>query len=489
MVFWWYQSGTILPLAYSFLIALFTLRFLKTEIRIAKLGYSLLLSYILICFALILYPPFQIACLSVVITYLVGWVLENYRGWPKFKKLLSLWPYILLILVLVASTGILFYYTRKGVIHTITSTVYPGSRNEVSGGTPPLLAFSSFLSPNLQYDAKAAVGYLGNQSEASNFIFLAPYLLLPSLYLIYRRKKQDNKVLWELIGINALIVFLLVRMYISTPWLEPIYHIFLLNKVPSTRLLLGVGLAGVFQLILLIKALDKTNLSKYEIRIMALVGALSSLVTMLLIGSYTIAHFPIFISNFAKVSVFALWISLSIFLILKKRFIPGLILLTVFSLISIYKVHPLYRGLFPSVNSKIISAIQSYPTKDSWVVLDNRLLINFPIMAGRHSINSVQMYPQLKLWSQIDKNGKYQYIYNRYAHVVFIDDKQMTEPFELKYTDTMYVKFEPCKNFIQTNAQYVLSVKLLDEGCVHLDKTITLPQSNLFVYKITTPLP
>ncbi len=489
-VFWWYQTITVLPLAYSFLLLIFIMRLVKATSFRARLGYSLAATYILICFGLLLYPPFQIPCLIVSGIFLIGWILDNQSSQVKLKNLWKLWPYITMILLLVGLVGGLFYYTRKSVISTINNTVYPGTRIITSGGPTPLLSFSSFLSPNLQYDQKAAVGYLGNQSEASNFIFMAPFLFLPSIYVIVQQKRKHHKMLWSLLLINALLAFFLARMYIATPsWVEPIYRVFLLHKVPNTRLLIGLGFAGIIQLLLFMRALETSALKKREIGALAIVGGLTSITTLLYIGIYTIHHFPIFISSYPKVLLFSLWVTAGVVLILLKRFGLGLSVLVLFSLLSVYRVNPLYHGLAPLTKAKAITTIKSYPNNGNWVVLDDRLLINFPVIAGKHSINSVQFYPQLDLWAKLDKSKHYQTVYNRFAHIVFVTDPELHEPFSLKYADTFYVKFEPCGEFLQTNAKYVLSEKPLTQSCMQLDRLIDLEKRDFYIYRLTPATP
>jgi hypothetical protein len=488
MVFWWWTSGTLLTIAYSFIIALLALRLIKAQHLKQRVAYTGLLSYVLVCFALLLYPPFQIPCLIVVATFIVGWVLSTYKGKAQLKPLLRLWPYALMVVVVPALIGLAFYKTNQGIIDDITHTSYPGARVVTSGGTYPLLAVSSFLSPNLEYDNKAASGYLGNQSEASNFMFIAPYLFLPSLYLIIRAWRRHDATPWGLLLINLLILVFLVRMYIDIPILEPLYRPLLLDKVPNVRLLIGLGLAGALQLLLLIKTMETSTLKKTELLWLSVFGGLSSFIAMLLIGNYTIDHFPVFIASFGKVVIFSACISLAIFLILRRFFIAGLIILASFSFFSVYRIHPLYQGLAPVSTSKTISTLRSYPDKGSWVVLEDRLLINFPMMADKDSLSGIQFAPQLDLWKQLDPTGQYKEVYNRYAHVLFVDDKKMDTPLTLKHADLFVVKFDPCTTFIQKNVTYALSPKLLtDTSCAKLDKTITLPAKQLYIYKVTTP--
>lgn len=38
-------------------------------------------------------------------------------------------------------------------------------------------------------------------------------------------------------------------------------------------------------------------------------------------------------------------------------------------------------------------------------------------MSGASVINSTNTYPDLEKWSKIDEEGKYEDVYNRYAHI------------------------------------------------------------------------
>lgn len=486
-VFWWYQSITILSLAYSFIVILFTLKLFEAQSRKQRLIYSSVLAYTSACFGLLLYPPFQIPCVIVSLAFLTGMLAETYTKQEIASKLKLLWPYIASTLFIVALLGGSFYATRGQTIDTISSTVYPGKRIITAGGPKPILSLSSHLSPNLQYDKKAATGYIANQSESSNFIFIAPYLFLPSLYIIIRLWKKEHEKSWALISINILILVLLTRMYISIPPIEPLYRLLLLHKVPNTRLLLGIGLAGIFQLVLLIKALESGRFKKHELTAIALAGFFIALGVMITVGAYTIKHYPSFIASPYKAGLFSIWIALAIYLLLRKCFAPALILLVAFSFISIYKVNPLYKGLGSATNSKITRTLEDYPDEATWVVLDDRLLINFPVMAGKDSLNSVSIYPQINLWHKIDTRHKYENIYNRYAHIVFTTDRTVKDDFTLPYADIFLVKFSPCDKFIRNNVRFVLSPKPLDSQCLIKKEVVELdtPSSSIFIYEIT----
>lgn len=484
LLFWWYTPSTFMCVSYCLIGLLLAMRIISITAMKARIIYSLLLAFVLACFALILYPPFQIACAVPSAFFFGGWLLEHYSR-DKRREIIKGLGYIVAAGALAGVIVLAFLQTRSSAVSTVTHTVYPGTRVEISGGIDPLLTFSSFLSPNLQYETQASVGYLRNQSEASNFILIAPFLLLPSLYLIYRHRKQTGKLLWSLALVDVAIVFTLARMHFRTPWLDPFYNLFLQSKVPPTRMLIGLGLAGFFQLILIIKALDGDHVSRIIRERLAWIAAGSGLVVMVFVGFYTIARYTVFISNPMKVLVFALWISAGVYFIVRRPVNLGLGLLVLFSVVSVYRILPYYRGLGPFTTSPLVAAIKSTPNDGNWVSVDNRLIINFPIMAGKHSLNSVQFYPQLAQWHQIDPSGQYDTDYNRYAHVEFDDDKNLQTPFDLPQADVLLVKFDPCGSFLQRNDKYVLSSKPLTDNCLQLDRTIDLPAQDYYIYQIT----
>ena len=64
----------------------------------------------------------------------------------------------------------------------------------------------------------------------------------------------------------------------------------------------------------------------------------------------------------------------------------------------------------------------------------------FP-MNGLKTINSVNVYPNIELWKRIDKDGKYEDVYNRYAHIqMYIDNTTKLAEFSLQRPDSFCVK-------------------------------------------------
>lgn len=481
ILMWWYSSGVILPLAYSFLIAVCVLRFLNANAIHTRIKYSLCIAYLAVAFVMIMYPPFQIPAAIVLLLFIIGYSRENlHLSLAKIKKLL---PYIALILGLVALISFGYYHSNKNTIKRIVNTEYPGARIELSGGVDPIKLFSSFLAPNLQDDNKASSGYFRNQSEASNFLLIAPFLILPSLLMLLRGRNSKIPLPLTLMLMNTLIIVFLVRMVISTPFLEPIYRLLLLDKVPSTRLIYGLGFAGFLQMLLLIKYLISLDISRKVLNVVGLSTALTAAIVFVGVGIYTINKYPFFIASYPKILIYAFWVSLGVYLLLIRRFNAGLLVLIAFSLLAVYRIHPIYRGLYPAVIKETISTIKEFPADANWIVLNDRLLINFPPMAGRPSLSGVYLYPQLDLWHALDPQGNYRHIYNRYAHILF--SNEINEDFKLLHADTVLVKFEPCGEFIRNNARYVLTSKQISiNSCIRYVRQVS-PSLNLYIYEIS----
>ena len=79
-----------------------------------------------------------------------------------------------------------------------------------------------------------------------------------------------------------------------------------------------------------------------------------------------------------------------------------------------------------------------------WLVVDTYPITNFPIIFGAPTINSTNIYPNLKLWRLIDAEGKYEDVYNRYCNISTIMLlRNSTSVFEtvLPETIVLYLSF------------------------------------------------
>lgn len=484
-LFWWYSTGTMAPIFYGFLIMLVGIRIINDEpARIfrkypqtwSRAVYAMTLSYLLTAFAFVLYPPFQIPVALTVAAFLVGYLIE--RCGFNIINLLKRLPLFIISMALALAIVGAFVGTRSQAVSAIQHSDYPGVQHIKAGGTPTFKVFSTFLQPQLERHDRS-YHYYDNPSEASNFFLLLPFLLIPGFMCLYYEYRKSGKFRWSLLSIQLVGCLFLADLFLGGP--QIIYNLFFLQKVAHSRLLIGLGFVGVIQLLLVMKSLEVARPKRRYI--WATIYSLLCFIVLVYDAGYVQKHWPLFISNSVFVILLAATFAGIIFMFLSRRFLMGAVLFFTLSVLSVTWVHPLYRGIKPLYPSKLSSAINSASKPgDSWVTLDDVYFENAASMAGRKSLSGIQPYPNLKLWGQVEKSPS-NYIYNRYAHILFSSDQSATHSIRLARPDNFHVKFT-CNSFIEQHVQYALSSHPVDIGCVHLVDRVRYPSMTFYIYKV-----
>lgn len=354
---WWYQYITLGPLYYSLFAGTAFIYILRARTRTQAIGWGALLAYILICFVLVLYPPFQIACALALAAFAIGYMIRqsSEMQWKLYLQRLGIFGASIVLAGLVI---LLFLSTRSGVVHTILNTAYPGNRLQQSGGYDLPHLFSGNLAFQFHSDIKAANYQLPklsvtNQSEASNFILLLPFLLLPSLYFLYQDFRNRRAVDWPLL-ITSL-AFLGTLVWLFTPHLGILGKLTLLNRVPHSRLLIGLGILNIFQIVLLVRRLDSAKVKLFSRTPVALYAVLVFIVELLL-GLYALHTFPGFVGIY-RVIAFSLPIPIIVYTLLRKQFTWAAVGLFAFSAFTSFLINPLYRGTAILTDTPLTRAI------------------------------------------------------------------------------------------------------------------------------------
>lgn len=507
---WWYRPYLIVPFAYVFLIMILGIRIIDQE-KIRRIRsntatnaiHIAALSYLLASFALYIYVPFLLPIAIVTAAFLAGYLLErrfssrHLANKQCFKRLM-----ILLVPLAIAGVAIaVFLSSHSQTIKAIADSEYPGHRVVSSNELPfsPVYPiFGSVLVPLLQSSARGA-HYYTNQSEASNFILLLPFLIIPGVILQIAEYRKSKKINFIFLAIQVVAVIFLLR--VSVPFGDSFYNLLFLNRVPNNRLLSGIGLVGFLQLIYLIKLLPKPKIKTNWRVILAVLYGVACFAALMLLAFHAKAHYPLFIRHwytpFILVAAFA---AIIIALLAKWRLLAACLLLG-FTLISSFKVMPLYKGLgFLSNDSEIVKKIDSVssPT-DSWAVVDDFPFESVPLAAGRPLVNGHQIYTDLAFWRQLDKSGKFEKVYNRQAHALFISDtaepgsflspafaKKMNQNFELVKGNVFKVRFA-CSDFVYKNVDFVLTTHALNMKCLDPTGNVNYPKVTFYTYKVHAP--
>lgn len=480
---WWYQSITTLPLMLAFLILL-TYDHLLTARSRARWWLAGALAYLLVCFALVLYTPFQVAaafatgCAAVGLTIARGNSFTR-RDWGRFVLLVGG------AVVLAGGIVALFVATRLDAIKAILNSVYPGHRVVASGGFEKIQLLSGFLNYPLQsveHAAQFATGNHGNQSEASNFIVLWPALLVPSVVLLTKRHRKRPAWFWPLLSVNLGLLVLCLQVFGPMPGF--VSKLFLLNRTQHVRLLMGFGLLGVFQLLFFWAFAEKGITRRWSIAV-----AGSALLLFLAEALRIHQHYPGFVGR--KVIILAtLAIAIATYAALRRRMVVTLGILLALSVVSTYRIHPLYVGLSPLTQSPLAQALTAKTAsgdQSHWVLVSNgtqggEFFNNSLVAAGLPAYSATYPYPQLDTWKPFDPTGVNQNAYNRYAQVLFNIDAKA--PVFRVAGDSFHVGYEPCLPVFKDRIQHVVSEQPLNDSCLVPADSVAYPKLTFYFYDV-----
>ncbi|MET7666683.1 hypothetical protein ABZS39_00905, partial [Micromonospora luteifusca] len=459
---WWYQYVTLSSMYYALFAATVLILLMRSKRLLVTVGWGALLAYLLICFALVLYPPFQIACALAVAPFAIGYLIEQGRGMQRRLLLRQLGIVAASLAVAGAVIGA-FIATRLTVIETMQNTVYPGERVVASGGFDLLHVLSGHTSFGLQFPEKAALyQVMGNQSENSNFLLIFPYLVVPSVILLVLMYRAQRAIDWPLLLVNLTLLGALV--WLSVPHLDLVGKILFLNLVPHNRLLVGIGLLSVIGVVLVVRRLLDERTAKPSRKI---VGgyALVVLLVQVLLSLHVQRAFPGFMQTRGFL-LSVIPVAVVVYLLLRKRLTWAVSVLVVFSVAMTALIHPLYRGTAALTRTPLAQSIRTITAEDpsaAWVT-DVGIIQSFASMSGARSLSGVYAYPQLDLWRTADEQGQQDEVYNRYAHVWFVFDRDPASTsattFALPTPDHFEVSTEPCGSFLRQH-----EVRYLVGGC------------------------
>lgn len=490
---WWYSPSTTLLPAYAFFIMIITMNLIdQKRIKIilvkkplstpaSRAVYLVTLIYLLTCFALTIYPPFQVPVAIAAALFSAGYLLEQRKTLSK-KSLAGVILTLVGAVIVSLSIAVAFLLTRPAAIDSIANTVYPGERSVASGGYDVKRLLVSYLQPQLQRDNKGNK-YILNQSESSTFIILPLYFILPAILILTVYHRRKRQIAWGF-ALTLAGIFLFLS-YLFVPGIEPVIKLFALHIVPHDRLMIGLGLSTFILIVTAMRLVEKVDM-KYRrtttagLAVYTLIfGGIS-----LWAGLETSNEYPEFISNQLAIGLLLVTMLLGMFLILFRKYILGLTILTVFTIASTFMVHPLYRGLGPAYNSKISEAIVEISRNDDiWAAAEQIYIENIPQMSGRAAITGTSVYPSNNFWMS-NTEQKNDDVYNRYAHILLTSNNDA--PLILIGPD-LFVASGTCGRKLNDQIDYILTVSKLEDNCRKLVKTVRYPARTFYLYEDIAP--
>lgn len=401
-----------------------------------------LVAYSVLNLLLNLYPGF-----IVPLAYLGGAILAGFVFEPgRLSLIRERWQWRLLFFgaatIVVALMGGNYLMDAMSSIEVMASTSYPGRRISAGGDFPVLRLFYGFFEGFRIGEERLPLPPT-NATEASSFILLMPLLLLAMPLAAFG--KRENGLL------TALALYcLVVGLWISGPWprlAESAMQAIGWSWVPPKRAVLGLGVGSVIAAVVLFA---RVHDGMIDVRPTPARGMVPPMVLgcLLLFGWGLHGIDPEFFRPKLVLVASAVVAVMAAGIVLGRTglFAAGLMLAIAPALL----VNPLVSGLSAIEQKPILLAAkrQGGATGDRWVVVG--VVGDFVLSQGlkTHGLDVItgsQMIPNHQIARIMDPVGKFEDIWNRFAHVALRSDPSRSNPvYELILPDLYLIGLNIC---------------------------------------------
>lgn len=461
---WWYTSMAFTSIGWLALAS----ACLLTAVKIStwhRVVFALLGSYFIVCFALVIYPPWQIATAIAVAAITLGAL------WSRWREDLIPPRRIASTLAITGSAAIvpllIFFVSRRPAFQAIAQTVYPGERVVAGGDLPWTQLFSGWFGLNYVTNGPGIRGVLfPNESEASSFLFLGIGLLV-ALPIVWRfLVPLGDRLRPVAIATVAVMVLFLTQMLVGLPSI--VAKITLLSTVPERRTLVGLGFASLVLVVLVGSSLERLDLPRRARFFggVALVGAMA--VGVLGLSDNFRSVNAAVGTRLTVLAVFAALVPSALFFWRPRLAVA---LLAVFGLSISLSVNPLIRGLSQTRDSTLVNDIHKIESADeadgAWIG-ETYWIASLLTTAGVRNLSGVNLYPNVPAWEILDPDRNYEDVWNRYAQAIWsFDTESSSLSIRLVQMDMIEVRVNPCDPALDRfMVRHVVTPRKLTAACL-----------------------
>lgn len=458
---------TVSYVAYVSLLFDILYLFLTTENKWKKLILSIIFGWVGACYVMLIYPAWQVPYGFLFLVLAIS-LLYNYRDKIKKRDFL----YALLAIIVAAILVIPNIVSSLEQYKLVTNTVYPGKRS-VNGGGGLLYLF--YYVGSLLFPIKE----VGNACEISGFISLFPVPIILGVIQLIKNIKNKKKDAY----LFLLLILEFLFLYFDIFGGKLFGKITLLYLVPTVRLSVVIHLICIIIMYRLLSHYSTSEKNKHII----IIGVISLIISMIvvyidrrLLNSFTNG---LYIGNLITICLVIFYFILFFLLIInnKKYNIIIYLLLGMVSLFQLLTINPLVIGVDVYLDKPLSKEITKISNKDKdgiWISTDSEYLQQYALASGARVLNTNNYFPNYDYWKLIDKEKKYDKVYNRYARVV-INLTDDNTSFKLIATDVFRLNLnynDICKlgiNYIVTETDYEndLFDTIYYEGDTYIYKT------------------
>lgn len=434
VVQWWFAVngtaelfvfGELLVIAFDWLIRS------DRNNRWGRLGLSVAIAWLCVCFVMIMYPAWQVVLFWVFFALGVARAVSYVNDGNTVKDLFIQLRPMLFSILLMGVASVACMVPALDVIKSVGETVYPGKRSDLGGE----FALAQFFNWAKSLSAPLSAGsYLPNVCECSSFFSATPLggflALIASVRCALARKRVDP----VLVGLAIVEIVFIIFCFVGLPGI--LASISLLSHSTEGRVW---QMTGFLDLILVFRVATKYE----EWHVQGFSPLLCVSVALACAFSFACAAFAdSFRISFMVLAAVAMACLLTSMLFIHFN-ISGaswaLFSVAVLVALSGAAVNPVQQGAPALLDGQTASAVKGVNASDDIWVADGSLLGDLCIANGASCINSVNTYPQLNTWKKLDPKGKFERCYNRYAHIS-IEATTGKVSFEVTAADSITVK-------------------------------------------------
>lgn len=482
---WWSVSFTYLTIGYACIAGSFAVLSLRNQIRKRQIAYGSIAAVSLGAFVATLYPPWQIPVGLIVLATCLAAAARD-CSFARRSDWIRLGITLATIIGIAGVLSLAFLLQHRGAVEAINSTVYPGARDAERGGTASATqllggAFDSFASR----PENATANGTNTSENASGLFLLAPVGLAAIGLFNSVRVRRAHFPLLALLAVGALLT-----AWMLLPLSTGVGSFFLLNRVPSKRLLLPMILLGAlaFGVLLSLITEERRRLNTLSV---ALAVAIFAGAQFWAAGAYTVDGQTI---STVGAAVLVLVVSGGVGAALMGRTRLGLGALVALTAWQATMINPLQIGIPELLDGDLrqeIDAIDStLPEGAGWISFINSSLVRGTLTAsGVNTLSAISPYPDAEAFEILDPSGTYIDIWNRYASVFFAPAEAGADPsMTLVQADAIVVIVDPCDPRLDDlNVNVIISGQPLDHECLHLASTVVNEEATLSLYRRSSP--
>lgn len=491
---WWYCMDTLI---WGQLIIVLVNKFMITNKKYVKYLCALGLVSVLLSYAFVLYPAWQIPFVYVLFAVFIFMFVTNIKDGYRFTihDVIVITLTVLTVLAFVTA----WFVTSKDAIEATMSTDYPGQRREVGGGSFILYSYIY----NIFYPYKDAF----NPCETSSMLSFYPIPMIFGILYLFRNRK-DEKIKDDLLFlIPAIFIGVFLTVWCKYGFPEIIAKLSLMSMSTSQRASIALGTINIYILMYLFGRMEdrkEENVNKTKdlknilsVLVKIVIAVLFTIYALYIARKHLVIFLPPMDAYLGKIKILISGVLfgitfISIFNMDKKCFRNiAYTMIVIIALVGGITVNPVSRTtdvIYEKPISKKFAEIREKDPDVIWLGDDTGwYLNNYMVANGLRVINSSNVYPNFDLFEKVlgeerAKEPDNRTIFNRYCHVNINLGKYEEDRVFAAAADNLVIELNT-ESLEKLDVDYIVAKKDLNSLGYDMEFEELYKEDGLYIFK------